>query len=635
MKTIVITLAALGCGACGAGTDSSEVPTVALGAATAPMGAIVHAGGTSFRVWAPHASAVSLVGDFGSHGMASLGDGTWLVDVAGARAGQSYQYAVQYQGQTLMRADPRSFQVVPDAERPEPRSVIYDQSAYAWRTPAFSPPPYQEQVIYELHLGTFADTHGAGTGTWASATAKLGYLQALGVNMIEVLPPNEFSSRFSWGYNPTYPLAPAGAYGSPDDAKRFVDSAHGLGMGVIIDVVHNHYSRDGFIPSMSMWCFDGPCPNNGGVYFYAEATPWGPRPNYGDPHVHDFIIDSLLMWERDYHADGFRWDSSIYTRRTDWNVNAGHDIPEGARLLKDMNAAVHRQNPAVITIAEDLAGWGQITSPENPATVDQYGSGFGFDSQWDDSFFYSLKSVMTAPSDAARDLNALVGALRTSFGGVASHRVVYTEDHDKVAPQNGGDKVRIPEAVWPGHADSYYARKRSSLGAAIALTAPGVPMLFMGQEFVENTPFPFNQGQALDWSKTQRFGGIVQLYTDLIHLRLNRGNATRGLGGNSLNVFHVDQANKIAAYHRWDAGGPGDDVIVVVNFSDRAMTGYQIGLPRGGAWHVRFNGDSSAYSADFGNLASNDVAAALGNRDGLNYNGAISIGAYSMIILSQ
>jgi 1,4-alpha-glucan branching enzyme len=207
--------------------------------------------------------------------------------------------------------------------------------------------------------------------------------------------------------------------------------------------------------------------------------------------------------------------------------------------------------------------------------------------------------------------------------------VIYTESHDEVA--NG--KARIPEMIYPGHADSYWSKKRSTLGAALVMTAPGIPMLFQGQELLEDGWF--RDDDPVDWSKTTRFGGILQLYRDLIALRRNLGGTTRGLRGEHVNVFHVNDTDKVIAFHRWASGGPGDDVVVILNFSARAFTQYDLGLPRGGTWRVRFNSDWTGYDAGFGGTASNDLTASAGARDGLGYHGSVGVGPYSAVILSQ
>jgi 1,4-alpha-glucan branching enzyme len=470
-----------------------------------------------------------------------------------------------------------------------------------------------------------------GAGTYASAATKLADLAQLGINMVEILPVNEFPGSYSWGYNPTYPFAPCRAYGSPDDFKSFVEQAHQLGIGVILDVVFNHFSLDSrTAPSLSMWCFDGEC-DGGGVYFSPEPqTPWGPRPAFGTPEVHDLIIDAVKSWVSDYHVDGFRWDSVIAIRNQSLD-GSGTEIVEGARLLRDANVALHQLAPKVITIAEDLQGWSAITTPVDPSTIDQYGSGYGFDSQWDDNFFYTLTPLITAATDAERDVTTLVGPLTS---GPPMQRVVYTEDHDKVAPQNGPQYQRIPELV--GMSDrAYWALRRSGLGLAIVLTAPATPMLFMGQEFLETLPFPFSPAAAMDWNNEQTYSGFRTMVHDLIALRKNSNHHTAGLTGGNIQVIQaVNSPSPAIAYHRWANGGPGDDVVVAANFSD-AQLALSIGLPEPGIWHVRFNSDDTIYSSSFSGTPSDDVPANGPAQDGQPQSGTVNLGPYSVVILGQ
>src|SRR5262249_50086265 len=151
-------------------------------------------------------------------------------------------------------------------------------------------------------------------------------------------------------------------------------------------------------------------------------------------------------------------------------------------------------------------------------------------------------------------------------------RVIYTESHDEDA--NGHE--RVPEEIWPGNAGSFFSKKRSTLGAALVFTAPGLPMIFQGQEFLEDQWF--HDDDPLDWSKLERYGGIWLLYRDLIRLRRDWYNTTRGLRGQGVHVHHVNNADKVIAFHRWDAGGPRDDVVVLLNMANRAYDNYRIGF---------------------------------------------------------
>jgi 1,4-alpha-glucan branching enzyme len=158
-------------------------------------------------------------------------------------------------------------------------------------------------------------------------------------------------------------------------------------------------------------------------------------------------------------------------------------------------------------------------------------------------------------------------------------------------------------------------------------------MIFMGQEFLEWGAW--SDANPLDWSKAQRFAGIRSLYRDLIHLRRNWFNNTRGLCGHGVNVHHVNEADKVIAFHRWDAGGPGDDVVVLANFANRAYDSYRIGLPRGGLWRVRFNSDWNGYSPAFTNHTSFDLAAGDPGADGMAFAGSVGLGPYTALVLSQ
>jgi 1,4-alpha-glucan branching enzyme len=595
------------------------------------MGAVVYPGGVSFRVWAPNATLVAVRGDFNAWAdpgiaMSNEGNGLFSVDVGSARAGQQYEYVIGNGSQIVHRADPRSRQIL-DVGGTFTNSVVVDPSSYTWTTQSYSAPALEQQVIYELHVGTFDGSVGA--GTWKSAALKLDYLARLGINMIEVLPVNEFQGDYSWGYNPSFPFAPESTYGSPDDLKAFIDQAHARGIGVIIDVVHNHYGPE---LGRSLWCFDIECYGNGGIYFYSDwrkDTGFGARPDFGRQEVRDYVVDNETQWLGEFRADGLRWDSTINIRRAwDSSSNQARDIDSGWPLLQRINDTSHASQPGKIQIAEDLQQNDWVTRPTSAG-------GAGFDAQWETEFYYPMRDALLAVDDRARDMSRVAYAITHGYNGKATQRILFTENHDQVAPQNGGR--RLSESICPGLTDGcrVYAEKRTTLGAAILMTTPGIPMIFQGQELVDNTPFPFTKARGIDWSKMAVFPGIVQMYSDLIHLRRNSSNTTRGLGGNNVNVFHVNNGAKVVAYHRWDQGGPGDDVVVVANFGNVAYASYDIGFPRGGAWHVRFNGDYNGYSPDFANTQSNDTIARADGQDGLNYRGTIGIGPYSVVILSQ
>jgi 1,4-alpha-glucan branching enzyme len=572
-----------------------------------PLGGTLTPTGATFKVWAPHADAVTVSGDFDgwgtTHALTKTTGDIWSGDVDGAQAGQRYRYVVSQAGQTLKRSDPRA-RALDDASG---NSVLVDPNAYAWKSGPFVAPDFDHQIIYELHLGTFNVRAGEPHGTYQSAIDRLDALVALGVNMIELLPIAEFPGTRSWGYNPAGPFAAESSYGTPDDFRALVDAAHARGIGVILDVVHNHYD------ATLLHCWDGDCLGKQGVYFYTNQlanTAWGPRPDFGRPEVQSYVLDNTLMWLSEYRCDGMRWDSTI-------NIHGGNG--DGWTLLRSMNDAAHTQFPRTLQIAEDWQSDATISKPTKTG-------GGGFDSQWD-GFVHDINGTILAGSDGARSMATVKSAVEREYNAHATERVIFTESHDEVA--NG--RSRIPEMISPGNAGSLAARQRSTLGAAIVFTSPGIPMLFMGQEMLTNGYFADNR--PLDWTRATSYAGIVALYTELAQLRRNRDGTTLGLTGDGVSVFHVNDGAKVIAWRRWKAGG--DDVVVVANFSGSAFAGYEIGLPAGGAWKVRFHSDDTAYSPDFDGTTNADVVATKVARDGLPYKGSIALGRYAAVILSR
>lgn len=583
-------------------------------------GAVPYDTGTTFRLWAPHASSVNVAGTFngwstGSKPLASEGGGFWSVDVAGAGLYDEYRYVIDG---SLWKTDPRAQDVVNSVGN----GIIVD-SEFDWAP--FDRPAWNEMVIYEMHIGTFNDIAGGSPGTWQTAILKLDHIQSLGVNAIEIMPVAEFPGDYSMGYNPVNLFAPESAYGSPTQMRKFINKCHKRGIAVLIDLVYNHLGPSDL--DQSMWKLDGfsTYGDTGGIYFYEDDnryTPWGDtRPNYLTGEVRSFIRDNVMYWLNDFNMDGVRMDGTAYIRERDIG---GPDIPEGWSLMQWINDEIDTASGEKICIAEDMRDneWLTKTTGEN---------GAGFDSQWDAGFHHKVAAALTAPDDVNRNMWDIRDAITHTYNGWDTQRVVYTESHDEVGLSSG--KSRLPEQIWSGNAGSYYSKKRSTLGGGLMLTVPGIPMMFMGQEFLEDGSW--HDDDPLDWSKDTTYAGIKQLYTHLIGLRRNLAGLTRGLIGKNVNVFHVNNTDKVIAYHRWLDGGVGDDVVIVANFSYQGFTDYNIGLPRGGRWRVRFNSDWVGYDAEFGDWNTLDTNAVLGAKDGLNYNANVAVGPYSIVILSQ
>jgi 1,4-alpha-glucan branching enzyme len=589
---------------------------------TRVKGAVPYKGGVRFGVWAPHATEVFVVGTFNdwnktSHPLTHQANGWWSVDVAGAKAPDEYLFRILSGSIEAFKIDPYARAVTHSAghgivTKPAPKAAA-----------PFTPATLNEMVIYELHIGTFGKHGQDGPGNLEGAMERLDHLGDLGINAIEIMPLSEFPGGYSWGYNPSHIFAVESDYGTPASFRDFVARAHELGIAVIADVVYNHLGPG----DLSLWRFDGWSENDkGGIYFYNDEraeTPWGhTRPDYGRGEVREYIRDNALLWIRDYGLDGLRFDATGYIRNRHGHAGPEGDLPDGWSLMQWVNQEVHKARPTAVTIAEDMQ--------DDPALVaDPQDGGAGFDTQWDARFVREVRQALVAIDDAARNLPALRDVLVHRFGSDAFARVIYTESHDEVA--NG--KARVPEELAPNHAADWIAKKRSTLGAALVFTAPGVPMIFQGQEFLEDDWF--RDDDPLDWSKKDRYAGIVRLYKDLIRLRLNREGNTRGLCGQGVEVSHVNQEQGVLAYHRWDQAGPGDSVVVAANFSAEPRREYRIGLPAEGAWTVRFNSDSKAYDAEFGDVGGASVTSELQDYDGRPASGTIELAPYSAILLSQ
>ncbi len=587
------------------------------------MGAVPHEGGALFRVWAPHADRVCVMGAFNgwyrdANPMAHEGDGYWSADVAEARAGHEYKFVIQCGGETLVKNDPYARLMVNSSSN----GVIYDAEAFDWEGEAFELPPWNELVLYELHVGTFAaGLTDDGPGTFAGAAGRLDYLRDLGIGAVELMPLAEFAGDYSWGYNPAHPFAVEEAYGGPDALKAFVKEAHARGIAVVLDVVYNHFGPS----DLDLWRFDGWSEDGyGGIYFYNDDradTPWGQtRPDYGRAEVRQYLRDNVLMWLEDFHLDGLRWDGTVFIRRT--GFAGGADLPDGWQLMRRINREVRQKRPGALMIAEDLQREGALTRD-----LGEGGAGFG--AQWDAAFVHPVRKALITSRDEERDLEAVRDAFLHVYNDDAFQRVIYTESHDEVA--NG--RARLPHEIDAEDPEGWAGKKRTTLGAALVLTAPGIPMLFQGQEFLEDEWF--RDTDPLEWDRLERHGGLRDLYRDLIALRRNTEGATRGLTGPHADCIHLHPEAKVLAFHRWMDGGPGDSVVVVFNLSSRTHEAYRLGFPAEGTWRLRLNSDWSGYDESFGGQAAYDVAAAAEERDGLPAGGTVALGPYSALLLSQ
>nr|WP_122261846.1 alpha-amylase family glycosyl hydrolase [Ornithinimicrobium cerasi] len=570
------------------------------------MGAVPVDGGFAFRVWAPNADAVHVVGDFNGwdHAADALhheDNGHWYGEVKGAEHGQEYQFLISNGEQRLLRIDPRAQAVTNSVGN----GHLYDHSRFDWGDDeVFETPGQHELVVYETHIGSFVPSGDGGPADLHDLTGKLDYLVGLGVNAVELMPLMEFAGDYSWGYNPAHIFAVEHTYGGPVALKNFVREAHKHGIAVLVDVVYNHFGPS----DLSLWQFDGWSENGkGGIYFYNDhrsSTPWGDtRPDYGRQEVRDFILDNARMWLRDYHADGLRLDMTPYMRKVD---GFSGDIPEGWEMMRMIAEMVRTEFPGRLVFAEDL---------HNDAAVTKVGhGGASLHAQWDNQFVHPVREALITHSDEHRSIPAVAQAVMHRYHH-AFDRVIYTESHDEVA--NG--KARITSEVRGDNPSGWDAQKRATLGAALVLTSPGIPMLFQGQEFLEDEWF--RDTVPLDWERAWAFRDITQMFRDLIRMRRNLDGDTAGLSGPETRLVTLDDDANVIAYVR--STGDGQHVLVALNLTGHAVQ-RKVTLP-GGVWRVRFNSDARRYSQIFGDHATPDLDA----QDG---EAVLDLGPYSAVV---
>ncbi len=561
------------------------------------MGAIPADDGVGFRVWAPNADKVFLTGSFNDWKdddiqLEKEDNGYWYAFAKAVSVDDEYKFIIHNGKEIFKRNDPYSLRVTNSIGN----SIVTNLS-YEWKTDSFKMHQWNTIVIYQAHVGSFFRESGTEdeASTFSSVIKKLDYLKELGINTLQLLPVAEFPGDISWGYNPAYPFAVESDYGKPEDLQKLVDEAHLKGIAVIIDVVYNHLGPS----DLDLWQFDGWSENDGGgIYFYNDdraETPWGAtRLDYGREEVRNYVRDNALLWLEKYNCDGLRWDATSYIRYKDGGLDTKEDLEGGVLMIQEILTEISEKYPDKIIIAEDMQN-------DEIVTAHPSDGGLGFHSQWDSTFVHTLREELIKTSDSDRNIQAIIDILISNFNGIPTHRIIYTESHDEVA--NG--KTRLPDEIQPGDHSSTFAMKRTLLGAILTLTAPGIPMIFQGQEFL--TPDHFTDNEGLDWSNLDKYSGIQKAFKDLIHLRNDTENALSGLQGSEIEILKADNERKVITYYRYHNDNYDDGVLIILNLSSEFISDYNIGIPNSRDYEVIFNSDWEGYSTDFGNLRTDTI----------------------------
>jgi 1,4-alpha-glucan branching enzyme len=593
--------------------------------------------GCFFKVWAPNASKVQLVGNFNEvYGNGSLDvnsltekDGYWFGFVPGCSAGNRYKYVIDnlgsgdnqagsyWQLDPMARDTDHSFNGKDgDEKRLAYNAGIIVAPKYDWAP--FQSPKFNDYNIYQLHVGSFAGLndgidmsgHG-GHGTvarFADVETKLQYIKDLGFNAIELLPVHEFAGDRSLGYNPALFFAIESAYGSPEEFRHFVNEAHKKGLAVIADVVYNHAGPD----DNSLWQIDGNTKDEGGIYFEGgQKTDWSKRgPAWWKGEVQDFFFDNASMYISEYNVDGLRFDATT-------QINGNQ--------LKDVLWRLRTAYPNKYFIAEHL--------PAHPWIV----KNGNFNATWESLSHHEFQRA----ANGDHPVEKVVSVLGWDGYDHAWNLVKYPlGSHDDIADISNGnaengltdwDKRHRYFTDLFGGRHNWEARAKARMGWALTATMPGTPMLFMGTEFHFNPPWGYwsdgadvNGDHRIDWSQASDSTALPMRRMVAAANALRRDNPA--LRSDTLSIPHRDYTNNVIAFKRWD----GKNVVLTVvnlgatNFTDKS---YGVAADAQGQWTQVFCSQDAAFGGWDG--AGNAYYEPRTQNDGKIY---INLPKYSVVV---
>jgi 1,4-alpha-glucan branching enzyme len=635
------------------------------------MGAHVTDGGTTFRLWAPRAEHVYVVldGEPAPPGpdrelVKDTTTGHWTGFIPGVVAGSRYRYYVQGPGGSVLKRDPRAREL-DFAGPPDCDCIVTDSAAYPWHDAGFRAPAFTDLIVYQLHVGRFYARDDAGLDRRINRVAKLldaldrvEYLASLGVNAIQPLPLVEFQSPHSMGYNGTDIFSPEVDYCVPDaelpgyvqrvnqllerrgtkpigladlrgqvnQLKAFVDICHVYGIAVIADVVLNH--GGGGFDQHSMNNLDLAFGPGNNLYFTDDGWAGGLVFAFARPEVEAFLIDNTRMWLEEYHVDGLRFDEVTVM-----------DQHGGWFFCQDLTATLRFGHPSAGLIAEYWGEqrWRAVVGPPD---------GMGFDVGYADGLRNVIRGVIAQAAGGAAatvDMGQLKAGLERPWGVPQAWQAYNCiENQDLVYDSDSGGHRQPRLAALAGGSDSrsWYARSRARVANGLLLTAPGVPMLFMGQEFLQDTFWsddPANAQDLLWWDGLEgadpAMADFHRCTSDLMQLR----HSHPALRADPIYAYPPDSGNRVLGFQRW-VPGIGRDVVVVAclreeSFHDRS---YAIGFPQPGHWYEVFNSDFYDHLPNpsvTGNAGG--IYAGGGPMHGLPYSAAVTIPANGLLVFAR
>lgn len=545
--------------------------------------------GTSFSVWAPHAKALRVIGDFNDwdgkrHAMRRLDDnGVWEIFVPGLTPGVAYKFEIQTpSGEWVQRADPMArFTEVPPLTASKVGHSQYEWADASWLDHrAVTDPHNSAMSVYELHFASWRP----GLGYRDMADQLIAYVQELGFTHVEFMPLAEHPFGGSWGYQVTGYFAPTSRFGHPDDLKYLIDRLHQAGIGVIMDWVPGHFPKD----EWALAKFDGQA-----LYEHAdprrgEQMDWGTLIfNFGHSQVRNFLVANALYWLEEFHIDGLRVDAVAsmlyldYSREEgQWlpNIHGGRENLEAISLLQEVNATAYKRNPGIVMIAEESTSWPGVTKPTG-------GTGLGFGLKWNMGWMHdTLQYIQQDPMYRSYHH----GDITFSFLYAFSENFLLPISHDEVVHGKGSLLSKMPGDQW---------QKLANVRAYLAFmwAHPGKQLLFMGQEFGQ--PSEWSEERGLDWWILDQpvHRGLSTLVSQLNAVYRNEPSLwSRDNDPGGFEWLEAgDAANNVVSFLRWD--NHGNPIAVLMNFSGNPVGPYRVGLPFAGEWEELVNTDASEY----------------------------------------
>jgi len=550
--------------------------------------------GYVFRVWAPNAVSVHIVGTFNdwdtsASPMENIGYGIWQANIENAKIYDEYKYYIgKANGGFVYKSDPYAFHA---CTRPENSSKVYDVDGFKWTDGEYRKARAKKQIInqpmniYEVHLGSWIQHKDGNFLSYTDMADKLvKYVKNMNYTHVELLPVSEYPFDPSWGYQVTGYYAPTSRYGTPKDFMKFVDILHSAGIGVILDWVGAHFPKD----ENGLYEFDGSCLYESADPLRNEHPDWQTRIfDYSRYEVKSFLISNIIYWLDKYHIDGIRVDAVAsmlyldYGRRDgQWRPNqyGGNYNLDAIDFLRDMNNAAFAFDPSVIMVAEESTAFPMVTKPA-------YDGGLGFNFKWNMGWMNDLLGYMsTDPLFRKGRHNDLTFSMTYAF----SENYILPLSHDEVVH---GKCSMIGK--MPGNYEDKFANLRAFY--AYMMAHPGKKLNFMGNEFAQF--IEWNYENPLEWfmlehdkhKKMQKF--VKELNGFYIENKPFWENDSNWQGFSW--ISHDDHSQSVISFVRRDK--EGNEVIVVCNFCPVERKEYCIGVPEKGVYKPVLSTDAAKY----------------------------------------